>query len=73
MSRIKSDWLTGVFREYVIECLKLLGKDFNKYKLCNKSTTKIIIHHTKYNKTTIYDLMLVCSACNNLPENLHLA
>ena len=62
----------GEMHTYIVECLRLLGKTFDHCEQCDKRTTKLDVHHTKYDGATIYDLELVCRACNLKAENKYL-
>lgn len=57
--------ITGVLRDYVLFCLKRLGKDPYMCEICHEpQVKKCDIHHTKYAGSTIYDLQYVCRTCN---------
>ena len=58
------------FKNYLKTLLVKIGKDFNWCESCGVSTGgKSIIHHTKYDGATLYDLEVVCIGCNNLGAN----
>lgn len=59
---------------YVKAIWKKQGKNFNKCEICGKyiPNKKYNIHHTKYEKATIYDLQIVCMSCNFKKENRNL-
>lgn len=65
--------MSPMFREYVLECFRRLGKVFNRCEQCDVITTKLEIHHTKYEGATLYDLQLVCHRCNLQSYNKGLA
>lgn len=69
MARQESDQIHGVFRDYVLECFRRMGKSFDKCEQCGV-IDKLIIHHTKYDDATVYDLQLVCYKCNLAPGNI---
>lgn len=55
---------------YVIEAMMMLGKDPYVCEICEEpQDTHCIVHHTKYVGATLYDLMFVCSSCNNARVN----
>lgn len=50
---------------YVKEALRRLGKDPTTCEICGAQPKRgCIIHHTKYEGCTIYDLMYICTSCN---------
>lgn len=52
-------------KTYVVECLRLLGKDPHVCEICLERQERVCdIHHTKYEGATIYDLQYVCRSCN---------
>lgn len=55
-----------------MECFKLMGKQLNKCEDCSIISNNLDIHHTKYDNATVYDLRLVCRACNLKMNNRHL-
>lgn len=59
------------FRQLVRELLRSMGKDFTKCEQCFKDLTgkRFELHHTKYEGATIYDLQIVCQACNKAKRN----
>jgi len=63
-----------IMRPYILECFKMLGKDFKNCEECGVSLyrKKWHIHHTKYDGATLYDLMIVCVKCNMAPHNRRL-
>lgn len=63
-------WIGPTFMPYVEYCLKQLGKDKYVCELCWDSVPKgCVVHHTKYEGATIYDLMYICTSCNLAREN----
>lgn len=57
--------ISPTFMFYVVECLQSLGKDRYQCGICEARQTKpCIVHHTKYEGCTVYDLMYVCVSCN---------
>lgn len=70
MPRLKQDIYRDNFREIVIMLLKKIGKDFKRCEQCNEELSgKFVLHHTKYDGATIYDLEVICQRCNTQPEN----
>lgn len=66
-------WIPVSFMPYVHECLSRLGKDRYTCELCLEPVPKgCIVHHTKYEGATIYDLMYICGSCNLARENVGL-
>lgn len=67
--RRSQDVYGGVFRDYVEECLRSMGKNFEICEICGDELKKPYIHHTKYDGATVYDLQIVCCSCNlKLPQ-----
>lgn len=64
-SQERHNQITGTFMPYVIEALTRLGKDRYTCEICLEPVPKgCIVHHTKYEGATVYDLMYVCGSCN---------
>ena len=62
--------ITPSFEPYVHECLLRLGKNRYVCEICLDPAPKgCVIHHTRYNMATVYDLMYVCQSCNLAREN----
>jgi hypothetical protein len=61
----------GIFRDIVIQCLKMQGRKFTHCEWCGKEFLygKWQLHHTKYEGCTIDDLMIICQQCNLIPAN----
>ncbi len=54
----------------IIILLKRIGKSFDRCEQCYRELHgKFVLHHTKYDGATIYDLEIVCQRCNTQPEN----
>lgn len=65
-----ANWIGPSFKPYVIEALRLLGKNPYICEICLESVPKgCVIHHTKYEGATVYDLMYICMSCNLSREN----
>lgn len=65
--------ITASFMPYVQWCLEQIGKDKYTCELCLEPVPKgCIVHHTKYEGATIYDLMYICGSCNLARENVGL-
>lgn len=65
--------ITISFMPIVKEALRRLGKDGKTCEVCgDKPEGGCIIHHTKYEGCTIFDLMYVCYSCNLSRANLGL-
>lgn len=57
-------------RPYIDECMRRLGKDPYFCEVCEeRQERKCIIHHTKYDGATVYDLVYACTSCNNSRGN----
>lgn len=58
------------FMPYVKEALRRLGKDSTTCEICeDKPKRGCVVHHTKYEGVTVYDLMYICTSCNLAREN----
>lgn len=65
-----ANWISPSFKPYAVEGLKRLGKDPRTCELCLEFVRGgCIIHHTKYEGATLYDLMYICTSCNLSREN----
>lgn len=75
IGRSKEYGLTPVMRDIVIAMMTEEGRDFTWCEYRNHRIKKdsFEIHHTKYEGATYYDLMIVCTSCNQLEENKMLA
>lgn len=61
-------------RPYVDYCLQQLGLDPYYCMICEEfQESRCLIHHTKYQDATIYDLVYACASCNNSRANRGLA
>lgn len=70
----KHNQISVTFMPYVIEALTRLGKDRYTCEICLEPVPKgCIVHHTKYEGATVYDLMYVCGSCNLSRANKGLA
>lgn len=58
--------------KYIWAIWRSEGKEFNICELCGKFTKKPEIHHTKYEGSTIKDLIIACRKCQMKPENVGL-
>ena len=68
MGRVKNDG--DPVEMYLRPMLKRLGKDFNWCEYCGIGTNgKSVVHHTKYDGATLYDLDVICNRCNLQTEN----
>lgn len=70
--RIKLDdnkQIKSLLRQLLTETL---NKDPSVCGLCGEKC-KTMIHHTKYDGATLYDLLLICNSCNNLKANRGIA
>lgn len=64
------DWIPVSFMPYIHYCLEHIGKDRYRCELCLDQVPKgCVVHHTKYEGATIYDLMYLCQSCNLAREN----
>lgn len=74
MSRQYTDNDNNFMRNYLKPILvQKIGLNPKKCAECNiKMKRDGYIHHTKYEKATIYDLVFVCPRCNAQPHNLGL-
>ena len=70
--RQPNDHITTTMKQCILECFRRMNKPLDRCWLCNKPTTKLDIHHTKYNGATIHDLQLVCRKCNTQQHNRYL-
>lgn len=61
----KENAIQPAFMPYVVEALRRLGKNPYICELCDDPVPKgCIVHHTKYEGATVYDLMYICTSCN---------
>jgi hypothetical protein len=68
-TRVSEDAFGNVY-PYVEECLRRLGRNPYWCVVCEETQPKrCIIHHTKYDGATIYDLVYACTSCNNSRMN----
>ncbi|MEW1951073.1 hypothetical protein AB0280_17700 [Pseudarthrobacter sp902506025] len=66
----RENWIRPSFMVYVVEALERLGKDRYTCELCLEHVPQgCVVHHTKYEGATIYDLMYICYSCNLSREN----
>lgn len=58
-------------RVYIRSLLQHMGRDFHTCELCQAIIPdgKARMHHTKYDKATIYDIKIVCNKCDKKSEN----
>lgn len=55
---------------YVLEAMRRLGKNRLQCEIClDPVPGGCIVHHTKYEGATVYDLMFVCGSCNQARAN----
>ena len=72
MPRHKTDnFEENALRHIIIRLMEQNGQDRSVCGMCDK-IGPTVIHHTKYDGATIYDLIFVCQKCNTQPENKHL-
>ena len=73
MPRLKADNLPQLKQLIRFLMINKLGKSDTSCDLCGKATPNgADVHHTKYEKATLYDLMFVCRKCNCATENKYL-
>ncbi|NQD41435.1 hypothetical protein [Glutamicibacter halophytocola] len=64
-SSSKENAIHPSFMVYVVEALDRLGKDRYTCEICLDPVPKgCVVHHTKYEGATVYDLMYICQSCN---------
>lgn len=69
-----SNLIDATFMPYVEFCLAKLGKNKFACELClDRVPAGCVVHHTKYEGATVYDLMYICQSCNCARENVGLA
>jgi hypothetical protein len=60
-------------RPYILALMQRDGRDF---EWCEVGEHQIdngfVIHHTRYDGATYYDLGICCRSCNNMAENVGL-
>lgn len=55
---------------YVLEAMRRMGKDRYRCEVCLDPVPRgCMVHHTKYQGATAYDLMFVCGSCNQSRVN----
>lgn len=60
----------GNITVYVHEVLREFGKDRYTCEICLEAVPQgCVIHHTKYEGATVYDLLYICQSCNLSREN----
>jgi hypothetical protein len=65
-----TNFIPIAFMPIVKEALRRLGKDASTCEMCGATPRRgCIVHHKKYEGCTIYDLMYICSSCNNARVN----
>ena len=65
--RLKSDDDHSI-KDYIMAIFKKWGRDFTTCELCGRKG-RTHLHHTKYDKATIYDIRLVCWSCDKKHVN----
>ena len=62
-------------RAYVLLLLERQGRDFNVCEYCSEliPNGKWELHHTRYDKATLKDIMIVCKSCNRIGVNVGLS
>lgn len=64
----------GHLKPIIVALMEDQERDFTTCEYCGKHPiNRYEIHHTKYEGATYYDLMIVCTSCNRISENVGLA
>lgn len=66
----EATWIVSWMVPLIHQLLAELGKDRYRCELCLDPVPKgCTIHHTRYEDSTLYDLMYLCQSCNLAREN----
>lgn len=71
MAGCSTDNQIAHLRPYILYLMEREGRDFTTCELCGDDIEdgRFIIHHTRYEGATYYDLRIVCASCDKQPEN----